>query len=99
MVECYLKTSSLYYTILRSGGLLNLPATGNHQRIQLPQLGLVTRQDIAIELSNIAENKLTYQQTYTVIDPNLGFNMKLTINKIPVIKKCYREFISLSKFY
>uniref|UniRef100_A0A3B0M3K6 NAD(P)-binding domain-containing protein n=1 Tax=Arsenophonus endosymbiont of Trialeurodes vaporariorum TaxID=235567 RepID=A0A3B0M3K6_9GAMM len=76
MVECYLKTSSLDYTILRPAGLLNLPATGNHQRIQLPQIGLVTRQDIAIELSNIAENKLTYQQTYTVIDPSLSFNMK-----------------------
>ncbi|MFS1563487.1 MAG: hypothetical protein ACL7AX_07855 [Candidatus Arsenophonus phytopathogenicus] len=45
-------------------------------KTRLTQIGLVTRQDIAIELSNIAENKLTYQQTYTAIDPNFSFNMK-----------------------
>ncbi|MCC8374798.1 MULTISPECIES: NAD(P)-binding oxidoreductase [Photorhabdus] len=71
MAESYLQTSSLNYTIIRPGGLTDKPGTGHCQRYQHEIHGAVSRQDVAHQLATMAEEESSYQQIYTLVDPEL----------------------------
>lgn len=71
LAESWLQTSNLTYTLIRPGGLLDKPATGNSICLQAEAHGLVTREDVAIQLSQMIEEPTTYHQIYALIDPGL----------------------------
>jgi uncharacterized protein YbjT (DUF2867 family) len=71
LAESWLQTSSLTYTIVRPGGLLDQPATGNAQRMQTEAQGMITRADVALHLSQMVEDEGTFRQVYALVDSTL----------------------------
>lgn len=71
MAEVYLQTSEINYTIIRPGGLMNVPATHNAKRFDNEAHGVVSREDIALLLANLAEDKHSFRQIFAVVDPEL----------------------------
>lgn len=71
LAESWLQTSSLIYTIVRPGGLLDYPATGQAIRLQTEAHGMVTRADVAMHLSQMIEDPATYYQVYALVEPGL----------------------------
>ncbi|AKP34003.1 SDR family oxidoreductase [Yersinia aleksiciae] len=78
LAESWLQTSGLTYTLIRPGGLLDQPATGNATCLQTEAHGLVTRADVALHLSQMIEDSATYHQIYALVEP--GLIRKLKIN-------------------
>lgn len=77
LAESWLQTSNLTYTLIRPGGLLDQPATGNAVCLQTEAHGLVTREDVAIHLSQMIEDPTTYHQIYALVDPGLVRRVKI----------------------
>ncbi|WBA58721.1 NAD(P)H-binding protein [Providencia stuartii] len=76
MAESYLQTSEINYTILRPGGLMNTAATYNAKLVKGEAHGVVSREDVAMLLANLVDDKHSYQQVYAVIDPDLQPNWR-----------------------
>lgn len=72
LAESWLQTSSLIYTLIRPGGLLDKPATGNAIRLQAEAHGMITREDVARHISQMIEDPTTYHQIYALIEPGLA---------------------------
>ncbi|WP_322905350.1 SDR family oxidoreductase [Paenibacillus campi] len=63
-----LEASSLDYTIVRPGGLLNDPGTGKVQIAErLADSGSIPRADVAKVIAHLIDNKNTYRKGYDVI--------------------------------
>ncbi|CND64827.1 flavin reductase [Yersinia enterocolitica] len=77
LAESWLQTSNLTYTLIRPGGLLDQSATGKAIRLQTEAHGLVTREDVAIHLSQMVEDPATYHQIYALVDPGLVREVKI----------------------
>ena len=77
LAESWLQTSNLTYTLIRPGGLLDQPATGKAICLQTEAHGLVTREDVAIHLSQMIEDPTTYHQIYALVDPGLVRRVKI----------------------
>ncbi|CDL79779.1 SDR family oxidoreductase [Xenorhabdus cabanillasii] len=71
LAESYLQTSTLDFTIVRPGGLTNQAGTGHCQRYQGEIHGMVSREDVALQLAHMAEDKEAYYQIYALVDPEL----------------------------
>lgn len=72
LAESWLQTSSLDFAILRPGGLLNVPATGQAQRIQQREChGFVARADVAAHIQALAASPTLDRQIYSLVDPLL----------------------------
>ncbi|MBS0849878.1 SDR family oxidoreductase [Citrobacter sp. JGM124] len=72
LAESWLQTSSLEFTILRPGGLLNGPPTGKAQLFQEDDVhGLVMRADVATEVVKQANSPSLNHQIYSVVEPGL----------------------------
>ncbi|AOM40478.1 SDR family oxidoreductase [Xenorhabdus hominickii] len=71
LAESYLQTSTLDFTIVRPGGLTNQAGTGHCQRYQEEVHGMVSREDVAEQLAQMAEDKQAYYQIYALVDPEL----------------------------
>ncbi|MBI6548194.1 SDR family oxidoreductase [Xenorhabdus lircayensis] len=71
LAESYLQTSSLDFTIIRPGGLTDQPGTGHCLRYQNEIHGMVSREDVAEQLAQMAEDEQTYYQIYALVDPEL----------------------------
>lgn len=71
LAESWLQSSSLIYTLIRPGGLLNRPVTGKAIRLQTEAHGMVTRADVAHHLSQMIEDTATYHQVYALIESGL----------------------------
>ncbi|EKT56410.1 NAD(P)H-binding protein [Providencia sneebia] len=74
MAETYLQTSEINYTIIRPGGLINTPATHNTKLFVNEAHGVVSREDVALLLANLAEDKQSFRQVFAVVDPDLKPN-------------------------
>ncbi|CNI64331.1 MULTISPECIES: SDR family oxidoreductase [Yersinia] len=72
LAESWLQTSTLIYTVIRPGGLLDKPATDKAIRLQTEAHGMVTREDVARHLSQMIEDPATYHQIYALIEPGLA---------------------------
>ncbi|AAM84133.1 hypothetical protein CQP30_09525 [Yersinia pestis] len=77
LAESWLQTSNLIYTLIRPGGLLDQPATGNAIRLQTEAHGMVTRADVAHHISQMIEDPATYYQAYALIEPGLARKVKM----------------------
>ncbi len=72
LAEIWLQTSSLDFAILRPGGLLNTPATGQASRIQHREChGFVARADVASHIGDLANSPALNRQIYSLVDPDL----------------------------
>ena len=72
LAEDYLKESGLSYTILRPGGLLSKPATGNGIRSQDPMtMGTIHRADLARLVVDALADDTQIGETYSVVDANI----------------------------
>lgn len=72
LAEDYLKASGLSYTILRPGGLLSKPATGNGMRTQDPTImGTIHRADLARLVVDALGDDTQIGETYSVFDANI----------------------------
>ncbi|OTA19654.1 hypothetical protein Xbed_02156 [Xenorhabdus beddingii] len=71
LAESYLQTSTLAFTIIRPGGLTDQAGTGHCQRYQEEVHGMVSRENVAEQLAQMAEDKQTYYQIYALVDPEL----------------------------
>ncbi|CDG20963.1 conserved protein of unknown function [Xenorhabdus poinarii G6] len=71
LAESYLQTSTLDFTIVRPGGLTDQPGTGHCKRYQEEIHGMVSREDVAKQLAQMAEDEQTYDQIYALVDPAL----------------------------
>ena len=72
LAESWLQTSSLDFAILRPGGLLNTPATGQAIRIQHQEChGFVARDDVAAHIQALAADPALERQIYSLVDPEL----------------------------
>ncbi|MBC8954171.1 SDR family oxidoreductase [Xenorhabdus sp. PB62.4] len=71
LAESYLQTSTLDFTIIRPGGLTDQSGTGHCQRYQEEVHGMVSREDVAKQLAQMAEDEQTYYQIYALVDPEL----------------------------
>ena len=72
LAESWLQTSSLDFAILRPGGLLNVPATGQAERIQQREChGFVARADVAAHIHALAADPVLDRQIYSLVDPLL----------------------------
>ncbi len=71
LAESYLQTSTLHFTIVRPGGLTDQPGTGHCKRYQEEIHGMVSREDVAKQLAQMAEDEQTYYQIYALVDPAL----------------------------
>lgn len=72
LAESWLQTSSLDFAILRPGGLLNTPATGEAVRIQHQEChGFVARADVAAHIQALAASPALDRQIYSLVDPGL----------------------------
>lgn len=72
LAESWLQTSSLNYTIVRPGGLLNGESSLKSELVEDGLIqGLVNRADVALQLLNlIIDNSMT-SKIYSCIEPNL----------------------------
>lgn len=72
LAESWLQTSALDFAILRPGGLLNAPETGQPVRIQHQEChGFVTRADVAAHIQALAADPALERQVYSLVDPGL----------------------------
>lgn len=72
LAESWLQTSTLAFAILRPGGLLNGPATGQAQLSQAAEVhGLVMRADVAHHALNLAQSPALSGQIFSVVEPGL----------------------------
>jgi Predicted nucleoside-diphosphate-sugar epimerases len=72
LAESWLQTSTLDHAILRPGGLLNGPATGQAQRVQNAEVhGFVMRADVAAHIAELANAPMLDQQVYSLVEPDL----------------------------
>lgn len=72
LAESWLQTSGLDFAILRPGGLLNMPTTGQAVRIQHQEChGFVTRADVAVHIQALAADPTLARQIYSLVDPGL----------------------------
>lgn len=71
MAESYLQTSEINYTIIRPGGLMNSAATHNAKLLTDEAHGVVSREDVALVLAKLVEDKSSFRQIFAIIDPDL----------------------------
>jgi len=69
--EDHLRASRLIYTILRPGGLLNTPATGEGILVQEPAIhGSISREDVALLIARILKSPRSDNQIFACVDRN-----------------------------
>lgn len=74
VAEEALKSSGLVYTIIRPGGLLSTPPTGNGILIEDPSIaGLISRNDVASLILQILFDKEAEMKTFSAIDSEKRF--------------------------
>jgi len=72
LAESWLQTSTLDFTILRPGGLLNGSPTGHAVLSQADDVhGLVMRTDVAISVIKMAHAPTLNNQIYSIVEPGL----------------------------
>lgn len=71
MAESYLQSSEISYTIIRPGGLMSVPATQNAKLLSNEAHGVISREDVAIVLAKLVDDKNSYRQIFAVVDPDL----------------------------
>ncbi|MCO6523671.1 MAG: SDR family oxidoreductase [Candidatus Schmidhempelia sp.] len=72
LAEVWLQTSSLDYSILRPGGLLDGEPTHNGEYYQGKEIhGYIRRQDLALLILNQVKQRILNRQIYAVVDPLL----------------------------
>lgn len=71
MAENYLQSSEINYTIIRPGGLMSVPATHNAKLLSNEAHGVISREDVAVVLAKLVEDKSSYRQIFAVVDPDL----------------------------
>lgn len=71
LAEDRLKETGLDWTILRPGGLLSEPATGNGLLTQNPQVhGFIHRADVALLASRVLRDPATSRHAFAAVDRN-----------------------------
>lgn len=74
LAECWLQTSSLNYLILRPGGLIDGPSTGNGQCYYQQEVhGFIHRSELAELIMAKISNQEWDNRAYSVIDPTVTF--------------------------
>lgn len=76
LAECWLRTSTLDYLILRPGGLTDGPATGQAERLPASEEvhGLVSRRDLAEMIIQCGQLPALDNAIYSVVDRSLTVN-------------------------
>jgi uncharacterized protein YbjT (DUF2867 family) len=70
--EDYLKASGLTYTIIRPGGLLNLPATGDGMLTEdITVGGDITRADLGALTASAIDDATTFNKVYSAVDKTM----------------------------
>ncbi|UPR32828.1 SDR family oxidoreductase [Vibrio crassostreae] len=74
LAEAWLASSSLDYTILRPGGLLNGEVTGNGELSQQVEVhGVIYRQEVARLIEALLTNEASIGQIYQCVDPTVKY--------------------------
>jgi len=74
LAEAWLMSSSLDYTILRPGGLLDGEVTGNGELSQHVEVhGVIYRQEVARLIETLLANDASFGQVYQCIDPTVKY--------------------------
>lgn len=74
LAEAWLMSSSLEYTILRPGGLLDGEVTGNGELSQHVEVhGVIYRQEVARLIETLLANDASIGQVYQCIDPTVKY--------------------------
>lgn len=82
VAEEALKSSGLVYTIIRPGGLLSTPPTGNGILIEDPSVaGLISRSDVASLILQLLFDKEAEMKTFSAIDSEKRFPPPTTEGK------------------
>ncbi|MEZ8545066.1 SDR family oxidoreductase [Vibrio splendidus] len=74
LAEAWLASSSLDYTILRPGGLLDGEETGNGELSQQVEVhGVIYRQEVARLIEALLTNEASIRQIYQCVDPTVQY--------------------------
>ncbi|MEZ8126288.1 SDR family oxidoreductase [Vibrio splendidus] len=74
LAEAWLTSSSLDYTILRPGGLLDGEETGNGELSQQVEVhGVIYRQEVARLIEALLTNEASIRQIYQCVDPTVQY--------------------------
>ncbi|MEZ9297524.1 SDR family oxidoreductase [Vibrio splendidus] len=74
LAEAWLTSSSLDYTILRPGGLLDGEETGNGELSQQVEVhGVIYRQEVARLIETLLSNEASIGQIYQCVDPTAQY--------------------------
>ncbi|MEZ9516407.1 SDR family oxidoreductase [Vibrio splendidus] len=74
LAEAWLTSSTLDYTILRPGGLLDGKTTGNGELSQQVEVhGVIYRQEVARLIETLLSNEASIGQIYQCVDPTVQY--------------------------
>ena len=77
LAESWLRTSTLNGCIVRPGGLKHGAASGMAIRVEGEAHGLIYREDVARQISQMIDDEQAYGHTYALIDPTLAILNKI----------------------
>ena len=82
--EDRLRETDLDWTILRPGGLLSEPSTGNGLLTQNPEVhGFIRRADVALLIFRVLRDPTTSRKAFAVVDLN-RMNCETPVNRFPL---------------